>query len=170
MPVQTAYSTVHNALYAGQLASMQIYNIVSKLNKSTTVTIPWGYGVVSDGDDGAKLPISTSTAAKFVGIVQRELNNAYPVGVSGVTASFGAVPIRSFAVITEGEVAVVPHANVAKDDPVYLIVGDGTGTFQGEFSNVVGTAATTAVLIPNAKWLTTTTAGQVGKLSLVIGG
>ena len=50
MAVQTTYATSHNAAYAGMLADEQLFNTVSKLNKSTTVTIPYGYGVVTDGD------------------------------------------------------------------------------------------------------------------------
>ena len=165
MAVQTTYATSHNAAYAGMLADEQLFNTVSKLNKSTTVTIPYGYGVVTDGDDGAKLPVAASTAAKFVGIVQRELNRAYTSG-----QTFGAVPQYDFSVITEGVVWVTAFAAVSKDDPVYVIVGDGTGTNQGKLTNVIGTGATTAILINNAKWVSSAAAGALAKISLGLGG
>ena len=163
MAVQTTYSTSHNAAYAGMLADEQLFNTVSKLNKSSTVTIPYGYGVVTDGDDGAKLPVAASVLKNFVGIAHRELNRAY-------TASqvFGAVPQYDFSVITEGVVWVTASVQVAKDDPVYLIVGDGTN--QGKFSNVVGTGATAAILISNAKWVSSAASGALAKISLGLGG
>ncbi|MDZ4324167.1 MAG: hypothetical protein U1A73_03965, partial [Pseudomonas sp.] len=65
---------------------------------------------------------------------------------------------------------VTARVAVAKDDPVYLVVGDGTGTNQGQFSNVIGAAATLAVLIPSAKWVSTAGAGALAKISLKIGG
>lgn len=155
----TSYSTTHGAAYAGMLADQQLYNTVSKLNKSTTVTIPFGRGVVTDGDDGAKLPVPGSTAAQFVGITMRELTRAYREG-----DVFGAVPIRDFAVITQGVVWVPAAVTVAKDDPVYMVLADGT------FSNVIGTGATLAVLVNNAKWVSSAATGVLAKISLGIGG
>ena len=165
MAVQTTYSTSHNAADAGMLVDEQLFNTVSKLNKSTTVTIPYGYGVVTDGDDGAKLPVAGSVLKNFIGIAHRELNRAY-------TASqvFGAVPQYDFSVITDGKVWVTASVAVAKDDPVYLIVGDGTGTNQGKFSNVAGTGATAAILITGAKWVSSAASGALAKISLGLGG
>jgi hypothetical protein len=161
MPVQsaTSYSTTHGAAYAGMLADQQLYNTVSKLNKSTTVTIPFGRGVVTDGDDGAKLPVSGSTAAQFVGITMRELTRAYREG-----DVFGAIPVRDFAVITQGVVWVPAAVTVVKDDPVYMVLADGT------FSNVIGTGATLAVLLKDAKWVSSAATGVLAKISLGIGG
>jgi hypothetical protein len=120
---------------------------------------------VSDGDDGAKLPTSASTAANFIGVVKRELNRAYATG-----DVVGAVAKRDMSVETTAPIWVTARVAVTKDDPVYLVVGDGTGTNQGQFSNVVGAAATLAVLIPNAKWVSTAGAGVLAKISLKIGG
>lgn len=164
MPVQGGNAIDHQSAYVGMVADGQLGNGVSKLNKGT-VNIAYGLGVVSDGDDGAKLPVAASTAAKFVGIVKRELNRAY-----APTDTFGAVAKYDMTVETVGPIWVTARVAVAKDDPVYLVVGDGTGTNQGQFSNVVGAAATLAVLIPNAKWVSSATAGAKAKISLVIGG
>ena len=71
MAVQTTYATSHNAAYAGMLADEQLFNTVSKLNKSSSVTIPYGYGVVTDGDDGAKLPVAASTATLISSVASR---------------------------------------------------------------------------------------------------
>lgn len=168
MPVVGGNTINHNALYAGMVTSMQLCNGVSKLNNQGA-TIAFGLGVVSDGDEGMKLPTDASTAADFIGVVKYELNRAYQDG-----ETFGARDAYDATVITHGEIAVLPTVDVAKDDPVYLIVGDGTtpNANLGRFSNVVGATTETAVLIAGAKWTTTTTAAsaQPGKISLGIGG
>lgn len=154
----------HGVAYAGMIASGQVSNGISKLNKGTT-NIPFGYGVVTDGDDGAKLPVAASTAAQFIGVVARELNRAYTAA-----EIVGAQAKRDMTVESMTEIWVTARVAVAKDDPVYLVVGDGTGTNQGQFSNVVGAAATLAVLIAGAKWTSTAGAGALAKISLKIGG
>lgn len=164
MPVQGGNAIDHGVAYAGMAADGQTSNDVSKLNTGS-VNIPFGYGVVSSGDDGAALPTDASTAADFVGIVKRELNRAYTD-----SEVFGAQVDRDMTVRTAGVIWAVARVAVDKDDPVYLVVGDGTGTNQGQFSNVIGTTATTAVLIPGAKWVSSADAGALAKISLVIGG
>lgn len=167
MPVQSAtqYATTHGAAYAGMIATaFELCNIVSKINKGTAI-IPFGIGVVSDGDDGAKVPVQASTAKNFIGVSMRELNRAYTdPTVVGASAKY------DYAVITSGDVWVTASVAVTKDQDVYLIVGDGTGTNQGKFSNVVGAGATLAVLIPNAKWETAAAAGKLARITLNIGG
>jgi len=164
MPVQGGNAINHGVAYAGMIADGQLYNGVSKLNKGTA-NIAFGLGVVTDGDDGAKLPVAASTAAQFVGVVVRELNRAY-----AATDVVGAVAKRDMTVETVSNIWVTARVAVAKDDPVYLVVGDGTGTNQGQFSNVIGAAATLAVLLPNAKWVSSAGAGALAKISLRIGG
>lgn len=165
MSVQTTYSVNHNQAIAGMALTLESFNTVSKLNKGASV-IPYGLGVVSDGDNGAKLPVSGSTAAQFNGVAMYELNRAQQDGdVAGGTAG------RDMTVITHGEVWVTANLQVAKDEPVYLIVSNGTGTDQGKFSNVIGAGSTLAVLIAGAKWTSSTTgAGELAKISFGIGG
>ena len=164
MPVQGGNAINHGIAYAGMAADGQTSNDVFKLNTGS-VNIPYGYGVVSDGDTGAVIPTSTSTAADFVGIVKRELNRAYTA-----TEVFGAQIDRDMTVRTAGVIYATARVAVEKDDPVYLVVGNGTGTNQGQFSNVIGAAATLGVLIPGAKWVSSAGAGALAKISLVIGG
>ena len=148
MAVQTTYSEYHAAKYAGQVNQLNPYDSVSRLN-GTGDSIPFGYGVVTSGTDGAALPTNTDTALTFVGVAMRELNRAFESG-----ETFGAKDGQDFTVVTEGRVAVVAGATVAKDDPVYLIIGDGTtpNALLGKFSNVVGSTTSTGVLIPDAKF------------------
>jgi hypothetical protein len=161
MAVQGGYTINHRAALAGMVADGQLCNTVSKLNKSTTVYIPWGSGVVSDGEYGAKLPVPASTAAQFNGVVKYELNRAHADGTSG------AIPQYDMTVVTEGVIWVKVLDTVAKDTPVHLRVG---ATGAGEFSGIVGTGVTLGVLIPNAKFLTGGNAGDLVKISLGLGG
>lgn len=165
MSVQGGNAINHGVAYAGMVSTgFQLLNSVSKLNKGT-VNLAFGLGVVTDGDDGAKLPVSTSTAAQFIGVIKRELNRAYATGdVVGATAK------RDMTVVTSGEIWVTARVAVTKDDPVYVVVGDGTGTNQGQFSNVVGATTTLAVLVPDAKWTSSAGAGALAKITLNIGG
>lgn len=164
MPVQGGNAIDHELAYAGMVADLQLCNGVSKLNKGT-VNIPYGYGVVTDGDDGGALPTDSATANEFIGIVKYELNRAHLD-----SAPDGATPLFDMTVVSHGVVWVEALTGVAKDDPVFFVVGDGTGTNQGQFSNVIGAAATTAVQIVGAKWVSSAQAGSLAKISLGLGG
>lgn len=160
MPVQTTYGLYLDPALPGMKADMEAYNTVSKLNKGTAV-IPFGRAVFTDGDDGMKLPVAGSTAAQFIGIVFRELTRAYTdVQIAGA-GGIGAIPKYDNTVMTMGVIWVAPAVAVAKDDPVYVLKADG------RLTNVVGTDN---ILIPNAKFVSTATAGALAKVSLVIGG
>jgi hypothetical protein len=158
MPVQTSYSRYYGEAFEGQKADMEAYNTVSKLNKGTAV-IPFGRAVFTDGDDGMKLPVTGSTAAQFIGVTMRELTRAYTTAQA--TGGIGAVPAYDSTVLTMGVIWVRPAVAVVKDDPVYVVLADGT------FSNVAGT---TNVLVPNAQFVSTAAAGALAKISLVVGG
>lgn len=161
MTVQTTYSTTHNEAYAGMIADSQLKNTISKLNKSGAI-IPYGKGVVSDGEDASLLPDSGSVAKEFNGVCVYEVNRAQADG-----AVAGAVIGQDFTVMTEGVIWVTARATVAKDDPVFLRVG---ATTPGDFSNVVGSGGTLAIAITGAKFLTGGATGELVKISLGLGG
>jgi hypothetical protein len=161
MSVQGGYTLNHNAAFAGMVADGQLLNSISKLNKGT-INIAYGKGVVTDGEYGAKLPTGASTAAQFNGVVKYELNRAHTAA-----APDGAIPDFDMTVVSSGVIWVYTLDTVAKDAPVYLRVG---ATGAGDFSGVVGTGVTLGVLIPNAKFITGGTAGQLVKISFNVGG
>lgn len=164
MPIQNTYSAYHQALLAGMYKSVNPNNIVSRLNK-TAAGIPFGKGVVSDGVDGMKLPATGATVLQFAGVVARELNRAYAEtdlrNADGTDKRFGVPPTRDGSVVSAGTIAVIAAVDVAKDDPVSLVL---TGDNIGDFSNTGG------LVITGAKWITGATAGNVGEISLVVGG
>ncbi len=166
MAVQTSYSVYHDEKYAGAVNSINPYGTVSKINNEGD-TIPFGYGVVTDGENGMILPTDSSVATEFVGITMRELNRAYED-----SETFGAQDARDGAVVTFGRVAGVAGGTVVKDDSVYMIVGDGTTPNEdlGKFTNAVGSGTTTAVAISNAKFLEGGDADEAVWIALGIGG
>lgn len=162
--VQAAYGLNHNPAFVGQVADDQTANIVSKLNNDT-VTIPYGKGVVADASDltqGAKLATSGSVAADFIGVAVRELNRAYQT-----TDTFGAPVDKDFSVMTVGAIWVKAAEAVTARAPAFLRVG---ATNQGDFGVAAGTGATLSVALPNAKFLTGGAAGDLVKISFVVGG
>lgn len=167
MTVQGGNAIDHGFAYAGMVADNQLENAISKLNKSDTVSLPFGYAVVTDGDDGAALPTNAATAANFIGIVKRELNRAV---LDGEQQSDNRQ--RDVTVVTEGVVYSSPLATVAKDDDVFFVIGDGTtpNANLGRFTNVAGTGVTAAVQVAGAKWTSSAAADGLAKISFGLGG
>lgn len=161
MTVQTSYSTTHAAAYAGMPADLQSCNTVSKINKGSAV-IPYGKGVVTDGETGSKLPTGAETYAAFNGVVMYEINRAQADG-----ADAGAPIDQLFTVVTHGVIWVTVLDTVAKDAPAYVRVGS-TGV--GDFSGIAGTGVTLGTLLTGAKFLTGGDAGDLVQLSLGLGG
>ena len=162
MPIQTAYSTTHNALIAGMVQTFQPHNFVSKLN-NTVAVLPYGKGLVRNTEIGVQLPQGTETTAlEFVGVGKYEINRAQADGdVAGGTVE------QEMSVCTFGQVAVYARSTVAAGDPVYLRIG---ATDTGDFSNVVGTGATLGLLIDGARFVTGGDAGDIVEIAFGIGG
>lgn len=158
--VQSSYGLNHNAAFAGMVADGQTENIVSKLN-TTNATIPYGKGVIRDGENGVGTITTATTAAEFVGVAVRELNRSYTM-----TDDFGAVQDKDFSVLTMGTIWVhVRDEAVSPGDPVALIIN---ATNPGDFKTTAG--ASDAVTIPGAKFLTAAAADGLAKISFVVGG
>lgn len=162
MSVQGGNTIDHGFAYAGMVADLQLCNSVSRLNKSG-VNIPYGKGMVSDGEDAARLPDNSTVAGEFNGVLKYELNRA-----KLDSALDGATPDFDMTVVTQGPIWVNVLDTVAKDAAVYLRTGV---TDRGDFSGVaVASGVTETVLLPGVKFLTGGTAGQLVKISLGLGG
>lgn len=162
MSVQTSYTINHAEAYAGMVADQQLRNTTTGLN-TDSATIPYGKGVVRDGERGINLPGSSDTAADFKGVVVRELNRDYADG-----DTFGAPVDRDATVLTAGVIWVTAASDsIAVGEAAYLRVG---ATNPGDFANAAGTGATLSVAIPNARFLTAGDTGDLVKVSFVIGG
>lgn len=159
--VQASYGLNHDAAFVGMVADDQLANIVSKLNTDAAI-IPYGKGVVADGEGGAKLPATGAVAANFVGVSVRELNRSYTAN-----DAFGAIVKKDFSVMTVGVIWVKVLEAVVARDPAFLRIG---ATNPGDFCKTAGTGATESIAIPGAKFLTSAASGGLAKVSFVVGG
>ena len=109
---------------------------------SPLLTIPFGYGVASDGvgSDGRtmKVKIPDGTSQPCVGVITREHTDWDPL--SGTEE--GLSPGHMGSLVHEGLVAVVVEEVVADGDPVFMVVQNGN---EGQFRNDVDTADAEAV-------------------------
>lgn len=157
----TSYGLNHNKAFLGMVADGELANIISKLNTSD-VNIRYGAAVVRDGEGGAKYPADDGVNDKFVGVAVRELNRSYMDG-----QTFGAVAHKDFSVMTVGVIWVRAAESVTLGAPAFFRTGT---TGNGDFAMAAGTGATIAVAIPNAKFVSSGAAGDLVKLSIVVGG
>lgn len=163
---QSPYELQHGKYVAGMVADGELNNTVSKVNKSAQ-TIQYGRFVSRSGDDGV-VPVSgTDNAGNIVGVVRYELNRA-----QGLNGDVTGVPVdRDGSILTMGAVAVESITNAVAGAPVFVVIGDGSNAANlGKVANVAGTAANTAVALPNAIYAEAATAGKLVKISIKVGG
>lgn len=165
MPVQGGYAIDHAKAYAGMVVDAQLNNSVSKVN-TTDALVPFGVAVARSGVDGFELLTDSSTAVDVVGVLRRELNRAVTDG-----DVYGAMPERDASVLTTGTIYVPVIEDVTAGEAAFVVIGNDTDLDTvGHFSNAAGTAATTAVALPNAKFVSDAAEGDLAALSIVIGG
>lgn len=160
------YEIDHAPLIAGMIAEGQVNNNVSKVNLSAQ-TVAFGRFVARMGDAGFMPLTNTSVLANIVGVVRYEVNRAF------MPDAFVGAPIdRDATIITMGAVAVETITTASNGDPVYVIVGDGTGDLQnvGKVANVIGAGPTLGVLLPDAKFIRSGAAGSIVVISMKVGG
>lgn len=161
MPVIGGNAIDHGKAYAGMVADGQLKNRVSGL--VTGANIPFGYAAVRGANEGEVVaPTAASTSADFVGVAVYELNRAYTEG-----EVFGAPVDRDATLMTMGVIWVEAATNVAIGESAFMGVG---ATVAGKWANAAGTGDTAAVEISGTKFLSAGQAGELVKLSVVVGG
>lgn len=114
----------HDPAFAGQIGGMEVANKISKVNTSTA-SIPYGLGVVRDGQDGFKLPTTATVAADFLGVPERAYQDITLEG-----EEFGTRPKHYASVVTMGTIWVKVSEDVAAGDAACLCIKAGSeGTF-----------------------------------------
>lgn len=114
----------HDPAFAGQIGGMEIANKISKVNTSTA-SIPYGLGVVRDGQTGFKLPTTATVAADFLGVPERAYQD---ITLDG--EEFGTRPKHYASVVTMGTIWVKVSEDVAAGDAACLCIKSGSeGTF-----------------------------------------
>jgi hypothetical protein len=137
--------------YAGEVVNMHPNTIESKTNESATA-IDYGIAVARGAaDDTCKPPAADGD--KLIGISVRHAIRPADSANNVVYNRYDSVPI-----MREGYIYVTAFENVTRDDQALSITAQG-----GKVGGVTGGAAGAGrVVIPNAKWETTTTAGNIG--------
>ncbi|HEC73121.1 MAG TPA: hypothetical protein ENI26_01975 [Methylophaga aminisulfidivorans] len=165
MAVQGGYAINHNKAIAGMLVDSQRNNTVSKLN-TTSATVPYGVAVARSGENGFELITDSTVIADVVGVLRREMNRAVADG-----DVHGAVVDRDASVLTVGTIYVPVITTVTAGQAAYVVIGNDTDPDTvGHFSNAAGTGATTALAMPNAKFISGAASGGLAALSIVVGG
>lgn len=165
MAVQGGYAIDHERAIDGMVVDAQVNNSVSKVN-NTEAVVPYGVAVGRDGENGFVLLDNTTVVADVVGVLRRELNKATRDGdVDGVEEG------RDATVLTVGTIYVRVVGTVTAGQPAFVVIGDGSNPATvGRFSAAAGTAATAALALPNAKFVTGAADGELAALSIVTGG
>jgi len=150
--------------FAGQVADLSIASIESRINESATaidfgVAVARGVGAalgkagnckpVADGEQ--VLGITVKNPLEMVAALADGTIN-YP--------RYQAVPVMKI-----GRVNVIALEDVREGDAVLAIVASG-GALASPAGGVAGSGR---ILVPNAVWETTTSAGQLGRIYIVGG-
>ena len=143
MAVQTVYPSTQPVAIVGAKATEIPATIISR-NVEATAGIGFGVAVAQGADAKGVVPFGTG-ATKYVGITLLDRSaTGTPTNADGFRQR------ESARVMTIGDIWVNATVAVAAGDPVYLVAATGL------FTNV----STSNVLVPNARFDTTTTAAN----------
>ena len=164
MPI-TDYSLPQSAAVPGTIATaINSCAIRSKANASGGV-IAYGRAVVQGtAPDDVVLPAANKTG--FVGIAVRTYMYENAQTADG---AFGYPDKRQIDVLTQGEVWVETEVAVAPGDAVFFRIAANTASIVGKFLKTADAAAgpvDTAVAIPNARWISSTTGAGLARLQI----
>lgn len=152
MPTQTSYAERHSAGFAGQIATTIPCTLVS-VNVQEAAGIAFGAPVVKGTADRDGIVPNANGENNFIGIAVREVSSRL-----NVAADADKFPQYTEArVMTKGDIWVVAGENVAAGEAVFIT--EAAAAIMG------GTPSTNQFAI-NAKWLDTTSSGQLGRIRL----
>lgn len=148
MALQTSYTDTMRPAVAGQQATMTPASIISR-TAMNAAGVAFGKAVAQDSAGDNCCHAFTTGDTEVLGIALRVR--------SLVAEGTQYAQYDSVAIMTEGDVWVVPAQNVVRGDPVY--VRPSNGDFQKDNTN-------SAVLVPGARWEMTVTAPAVAKIRI----
>lgn len=140
--VQTSYPVNISRSKPGHVPNMLQADEISR-NVETVAGVAFGAPVAQGADP---LGCIAYAGTGFIGVAVRERSIRH-------TAADIFLQYDSARILRKGPISVLANVNVVAGDPVYV-------TAAGLFTNV----ATSNFLIPNSRWETTTTAGNVGDI------
>jgi hypothetical protein len=140
--VQNTYPDNISAFVAGQLADTANKTLLSR-TVEPEAGIGFGVAVAQGSNDRGIVAFAGSSASAVLGITVRE--RSLDANNPNLFAQY-----EEARVLTEGAIAVTATAAVSAGDAVYVV--DATGAFTNSETN--------ATKIANARWDTSTTAGD----------
>lgn len=158
--IATYGGRLHDIGYEGQVADLSSADYLNLIN-AQTVLIGFGRVVARDAAGQCKAPALDANV--ILGIAARHSvkespgfgqSNAFQVGY----AQNDTVPI-----LKKGDIYCVAAENVTMDDQALSITASN-GTVGGVTGGAAGTGR---IVIPGAKWLTTTASGLIGLVRIV---
>ena len=156
MPVQTSYDSEHAEGFVGQLADLQLTNVISRSVETTEVD--FGLAVVrGTADDQCILP--SATGQFFVGITVRTI-----AGTADTAGDRKYQPNESANLLDEGVIYAICEDGCIPGDDVFFRHTVNTTEVIGALRTDLDTDK--ADQIANAVWVTTTAAGEIGRVKL----
>lgn len=140
--VQTTYPVNIPRSKVGHVPNMLQADVISR-NVESVAGVAFGAPVAQGAD---ALGCIAYAGTGFIGVVMRDRAIRH-------TAADIFLQSDSARILRKGPISVLANVNVAAGDPVYV-------TAAGLFTN----SASGNFLIPNSRWETTTTAGNVGDI------
>ena len=156
MSIQTAYVNEHIEGFVGQYADLQLTNVISR--SVETAEVDFGLAVVrGTADDQCILP--SATGQSFVGITARTI-----AGTADTAGDRKYQVGETANLLDEGVIYAICEDGCIPGDDVFFRHTSGTGTVIGALRTDADTAS--ADQIANAVWVTTTAAGEIGRVKL----
>lgn len=153
MSVQTAYDFKHAEGFVGQMADLQLTNVISRTVEASA--IDFGLAVVrGTTDTECKLP--TATGGSFLGLTVRTI-----AGTADTAGDRKYQIDESANILDEGVIYAICEDGCTQGDPVSFRYVAGTGQLGGLVTTPV---ASETDVIANAVWDTTTAAGEIGRV------
>jgi len=153
MSVQTAYDFKHGEGFVGQMADLQLTNVISRTVEASA--IDFGLAVVR-GTTDTECKLATATGGSFLGLTVRTI-----AGTADTVGDRKYQIDESANILDEGVIYAICEDGCTQGDPVSFRYVAGTGQLGGLVTTPV---ASETDVIPNAVWDTTTTAGAIGKV------
>lgn len=154
MSVQTAYNLKHAEGFVGQMADLQLTNVISRTVEASA--IDFGLAVVR-GTTDTECKLATATGGSFLGLTVRTV-----AGTADTAGDRKYQIDESANILDEGVIYAICEDGCTQGDPVYFRHTSGTGTVIGSLRTDADTA--TADLIANAVWDETIAAGEIGRV------
>ena len=153
MSVQTAYDFKHAEGFVGQMADLQLTNVLSKTVEASE--IDFGLAVVR-GTTDTECKLATATGGSFLGLTVRTV-----AGTADATGVRKYQIDESANILDEGVIYAICEDGCTQGDPVSFRYVAGTGQLGGLVTTpVVGETD----VIANAVWDETIAAGEIGRV------